>query len=130
MNYLLLKAMNLVNGPKMRVWYKAAIDEQTTLDTFITFFSQKDVNVFSPPAINDEDFNYISLNSGSGLRSIIEFDLNLLDTLSRNELFKNSNLILDVENSNLNEDDEFFVIVSALQDSVSKLGFSSPFLTF
>ena len=52
---------------------------------------------FSPPVINDEDFNYISLNSGSGLRSIIEFDLNLLDTLSRNELFKNSNIVLDVE---------------------------------
>ena len=123
-----LESNESANGPKMRVWYKAIIDEQTTLDTFITFFSQKDINVFSPPAINDEDFNYISLNSGSGLRSIIEFDLNLLDTLSRNELFKNSNIVLDVENSNLLEEDEFYVIISAIQDSVQNWNFSSPFI--
>ena len=106
------------NGPKMRVWFKAFVDEETTLDTFITFFSQADISVFVPPAIEDNDFNYISLNSGSGLRSVVEFDLSIIDSLSRNELFKNSNLILDVENSNLNEDDEFYVIVSALQDSL------------
>ena len=116
------------NGPKMRVWYKAVVDEQTTLDTFITFFSQKDITVFSPPEINDDDFNFISLNSGSGLRSIIEFDLNLLDSLSRNELFKNSNLVFDVASSNLNEDDEFYVIVSAIQDSVQNWSFTSPFI--
>ena len=123
-----LESNESANGPKMRVWYKAIIDEQTTLDTFITFFSQKDINVFSPPAINDEDFNYISLNSASGLRSIIEFDLNLLDTLSRNELFKNSNIVLDVEDSNLLEDDEFYVIISAIQDSVQNWNFTSPFI--
>ena len=116
------------NGPKMRVWFKAFVDEETTLDTFITFFSQADVSVFAPPAIEDDDFNYISLNSGSGLRSVIEFDLGIIDTLSRNELFKNSNLILDVENSNLNEDDEFYIIVSALQDSIENWGFSTPFV--
>ena len=116
------------NGPKMRVWYKAVVDEQTTLDTFITFFSQKDITVFSPPEINDDDFNFISLNSGSGLRSIIEFDLNYIDSLSRNELFKNSNLVFDVESSNLNEDDEFYVIVSAIQDSVQNWSFTSPFI--
>lgn len=112
----------------MRVWYKAFVDEETTLDTFITFFSQADISVFVPPAIEDNDFNYITLNSGSGLRSIVEFNLDIIDSLSRNELFKNSNLILDVENSNLNEDDEFYVIVSALQDSVQNWGFSSPFI--
>jgi hypothetical protein len=116
------------NGPKMRVWFKAFVDEETTLDTFITFFSQADVSVFAPPAIEDDDFNYISLNSGSGLRSVIEFDLGIIDSLSRNELFKNSNLILDVENSNLNEDDEFYIIVSALQDSIENWGFSTPFV--
>ncbi len=116
------------NGPKMRVWFKAFVDEETTLDTFITFFSQSDISVFSPPAIEEDDFNFISLNSGSGLRSVIEFDLGIIDTLSRNELFKNSNLILDVENSNLNEDDEFYIIVSALQDSVQNWGFSTPFV--
>ena len=116
------------NGPKMRVWFKAFVDEETTLDTFITFFSQADISVFSPPVIEDDDFNYISLNSGSGLRSVIEFDLGIIDSLSRNELFKNSNLILDVENSNLNEDDEFYIIVSALQDSVENWGFSTPFV--
>ena len=117
-----------LNGPKMRVWFKAFVDEETTLDTFITFFSQADISVFAPPAIEDDDFNYISLNSGSGLRSVIEFDLGIIDSLSRNELFKNSNLVLDVENSNLNEDDEFYIIVSALQDSIQNWGFSTPFV--
>ena len=123
-----LESNESANGPKMRVWYKAVVDEQTTLDTFITFFSQKDITVFSPPEINDDDFNFISLNSGSGLRSIIEFDLNYIDSLSRNELFKNSNLVFDVESSNLNEDDEFYVIVSAIQDSVQNWSFTSPFM--
>ena len=123
-----LESNESANGPKMRVWYKAFVDEQTTLDTFITFFSQKDMTVFSPPEINDDDFNFISLNSGSGLRSIIEFDLNHLDSLSRNELFKNSNLVFDVASSNLNQDDEFYVIVSAIQDSVQNWSFTSPFI--
>ena len=123
-----LESNESANGPKMRVWYKAVVDEQTTLDTFITFFSQKDITVFSPPEINDDDFNFISLNSGSGLRSIIEFDLNHLDSLSRNELFKNSNLVFDVASSNLNQDDEFYVIVSAIQDSVQNWSFTSPFI--
>jgi hypothetical protein len=122
-----IESVESTNGPKMRVWYKAIIDEQTTLDTFITFFAQKDINVFSPPEISDDDFNFISLNSGSGLRSIIEFDLSYIDSLSRNELFKNSNLVLDVANSNLNEEDEFYVIVSAIQDSVQNWSFTSPF---
>ena len=78
--------------------------------------------------IEEDDFNFISLNSGSGLRSVIEFDLGIIDSLSRNELFKNSNLVLDVENSNLNEDDEFYIIVSALQDSIQNWGFSTPFV--
>ena len=117
-----------LNGPKMRVWFKTFVDEQTTIDTFITFFSQNDVSVFIPPVIEDNDFNFISLNSGSGLRSIIEFDLSLIDSLSRNELFKNSNLILDLESSNLNEGEEFYVVVSALQDSVESWSFSSPFI--
>ncbi len=116
-------------GGKMRVWYKAFIDEETTLDTFITFFSQKDISVFNPPNIENEDMNYISLNSGSGLRSIIEFDLSLIDSLSRNEIFKNSNLILNVENSNLNTDDNFYVVVTALQDSVTNWNFTSPYIS-
>ena len=123
-----IESIESSKGPKMRVWYKAIIDEQTTLDTFITFFAQKDINVFSPPEISDDDFNFISLNSASGLRSIIEFDLSYIDSLSRNELFKNSNLVLDVANSNLNEDDEFYVIVSAIQDSVQNWSFTSPFI--
>ena len=123
-----IESIESSKGPKMRVWYKAIIDEQTTLDTFITFFAQKDINVFSPPEISDDDFNFISLNSASGLRSIIEFDLSYIDSLSRNELFKNSNLVLDVANSNLNEYDEFYVIVSAIQDSVQNWSFTSPFI--
>tara|TARA_A100000164_G_C21927209_1_gene783727 strand:+ start:381 stop:1619 length:1239 start_codon:yes stop_codon:yes gene_type:complete len=115
-------------GPKMRVWYKSFVDEETTIDTFITFFTQKDISVFKPPIIEDDDLNYISLNSGSGLRSIVEFDLSFIDSLSRNKIFKNSNLVLNVENSNLNENDEFYVIVTALQDSVVNWDFSSAFV--
>lgn len=115
-------------GPRMRVWYKSFVDEETTIDTFITFFTQKDISVFKPPIIEDDDLNYISLNSGSGLRSIVEFDLSFIDSLSRNKIFKNSNLILNVENSNLNENDEFYVIVTALQDSVVNWDFSSAFV--
>ena len=116
------------NGPKMRVWFKAFVNEETTIDTFITFFSQSDMSVFIPPVIEDNDFNFISLNSGSGLRSIVEFDLGLIDSLSRNELFKNSNLVLNLESSNLTEEDEFYVVVTALQDSVESWSFSSPFI--
>ena len=123
-----IESSESLNGPKMRVWFKAFVDEQTTIDTFITFFSQSDVSIFIPPVIEDNDLNFISLNSGSGLRSIIEFDLNLIDSLSRNELFKNSNLVLDLESSNLNEGEEFYVVVSALQDSVDSWSFSSPFI--
>ena len=123
-----IESSESLDGPKMRVWFKAFVDEQTTIDTFITFFSQSDVSIFIPPVIEDNDLNFISLNSGSGLRSIIEFDLSLIDSLSRNELFKNSNLILDLESSNLNEGEEFYVVVSALQDSVQSWSFSSPFI--
>ena len=122
-----LESNDSSNGPKMRVWYKAFIDEQTTLDTFVTFFSQSDISVFSPPATSVEDTGNISLNSGSGIRSIIEFDLGIIDSLSRNELFKNSNLVLDVTNSNLTEDDEFYIIVTALRDSVQNWNFTSVF---
>ena len=116
------------NGPKIRVWFKAFVNEETTIDTFITFFSQSDMSVFIPPVIEDNDFNFISLNSGSGLRSIVEFDLGIIDSLSRNELFKNSNLVLNLESSNLTEEDEFYVVVTALQDSVESWSFSSPFI--
>lgn len=112
-------------GGKMRVWYKAIIDEETTLDTFITFFTEKDISVFKPPVIENEDMNFITLNSGSGLRSIIEFDLSLIDSLSRNQLFKNSNLVLNVDNANLNEDEDFSIVVAALQDSITDWTFSS-----
>lgn len=113
------------NTPKMRVWYKSFIDEQTVVDTFITFFSQEDITVFSPPKVESEDHDYISTNWGSGLQSIIELDISLIDSLSRNEVFKNSNLILSVENSNLDENEEYFVVATALQDSVSNWDFSS-----
>lgn len=113
------------NTPKMRVWYKSFIDEQTVVDTFITFFSQEDITVFSPPEVESEDHDYISTNWGSGLQSIIELDISLIDSLSRNEIFKNSNLVLSVENSNLDENEEYFVVATALQDSVSNWDFSS-----
>ena len=48
-----IESSESLNGPKMRVWFKAFVDEQTTIDTFITFFSQSDVSIFIPPVIED-----------------------------------------------------------------------------
>ena len=68
----------------------------------------------------------ITLNSGSGLRSIVEYDLTYLDSLPRNAIVKDANLILDFESSNLLEDENFRVVVAALQDSISDWNFISP----
>ena len=114
------------NSPKMRVWYKAFVNETTTLDTFITFFSFEDVSIIEPPEIDEDDPNFITLNSGSGLRSIVEYDLTYLDSLPRNAIVKDANLILDFESSNLLEDENFRVVVAALQDSISDWNFISP----
>jgi hypothetical protein len=124
-----IESVESTRGAKMRVWYKSYINEQTVLDTFVTFFAQKDVSIFNPPAIDDDDLSYVSLNSGSGLRSIVEFDLSVIDSISRNKLFKNSNLVLNLESSNLTENDEFYVVVSALRDSVNNWNFTSPFVS-
>jgi hypothetical protein len=124
-----VESLESSRGAKMRVWYKSFVDEETVLDTFITFFSQKDISIFSPPVIDNDDLNYISLNSGSGLKSILEFDLGIIDSLSRNQLFKNSNLVLSLASSNLTENDEFYIVVSALKDSVTNWNFTSPFVS-
>lgn len=124
-----VESLESSRGAKMRVWYKSFVDEETVLDTFITFFSQKDISIFSPPVIDNDDLNYISLNSGSGLKSILEFDLGIIDSLSRNQLFKNSNLVLSLASSNLTENDEFYIVVSALEDSVTNWNFTSPFVS-
>lgn len=112
-------------APKMRVWYTAAIDESTALDTFATFFSESDVSIFNPLSVNNDDLNFISINSGSGLKSIIEFDFSLIDSLARNELIKSSNLRLSIQSSNLTEDDNFFVVASALNDSITEWNYST-----
>lgn len=125
-NLFTLESHQSNNSPKMRVWYKAVIDETTTLDTFITFFSFEDVSIIEPPEIAEDDPNFITLNSGSGLRSIVEYDLTYLDSLPRNAIIKDANLILDIESSNLIEDESFRIVVAALQDSITDWNFVSP----
>jgi hypothetical protein len=115
------------NSPKMKVWYKIIENEEVVSDTFATFFSTKDISIFNPPNIEDNEKNLITLNSASGLKSILKYDLSNIDELSRNKLIIDANLLLDVENSNLTDNDNFYVIVSALQDSVLNWNFSSFF---
>tara|TARA_B100000902_G_scaffold277767_1_gene263602 strand:+ start:110 stop:1348 length:1239 start_codon:yes stop_codon:yes gene_type:complete len=115
------------NSPKMKVWYKIIENEEVVSDTFATFFSTKDISIFNPPNIEDNEKNLITLNSASGLKSILKYDLSNIDELSRNKLIIDANLLLDVENSNLTDNDNFYVIVSALQDSVLNWNFTSFF---
>jgi hypothetical protein len=111
--------------PRMRVWYKATVDETTIVDTSVLFFADKGLSIFSPPNVLEEDKNYITLNSGSGLQSILRYDLDILDGLERNSIVKKANLVLNIDNSNLDEDDEFYVVVAALADSVRNWDFTT-----
>ena len=111
--------------PRMRVWYKATVDETTTIDTSVLFFGDKGLSIFSPPIVSEEDKNYITLNSGSGLQSLIKYDIDLIDELERNSIVKNANLVLNIESSNLDEDETFYVVVGALADSVENWDFTT-----
>ena len=113
------------NQPRMRVWYKATVNDTTTIDTSILFFGDKGLSIFSPSEIEEDDSNYVTLNSGSGTRSILRYDLDIINELERNSIVKNANLVLSVESSNLNEDDEFYVVVAALSDSVANWDFTT-----
>ena len=112
-------------SPKLRVWYKAAVNDTTLVDTFVTFYGSRDISVVKPPEITLEDHDYVSLNSGSGNRSILQYDLNIIDDLTRNSIIKDAKLVLDVESSNLDEGDEFFVVIAALSDTVSNWSFTT-----
>jgi hypothetical protein len=111
--------------PRMRVWYKATVNDTTTIDTSILFFGDKGLSIFSPPIVEEEDKNYVTLNSGSGLRSVLRYDLDIINELERNSIVKNANLVLNIESSNLEEGDEFYVVVAAISDSVENWDFTT-----
>tara|TARA_X000000368_G_scaffold253549_1_gene200416 strand:+ start:689 stop:1888 length:1200 start_codon:yes stop_codon:yes gene_type:complete len=111
--------------PRMRVWYKATVNDTTIIDTSILFFGDKGLSVFSPPEVEEEDKGYITLNSGSGLQSLLRYNLDIINDLERNSIVKNANLVLNIESSNLEEGDEFFVVVAALADSVENWDFTT-----
>ncbi|MAQ72122.1 MAG: hypothetical protein CMG20_00950 [Candidatus Marinimicrobia bacterium] len=111
--------------PRMRVWYKATVNDTTTIDTSILFFGDKGLSIFSPQIVEEEDKNYVTLNSGSGLRSVLRYDLDIINELERNSIVKNANLVLNIESSNLEEGDEFYVVVAALSDSVENWDFTT-----
>ena len=113
------------SSPKLRVWYKATVNDTTLVDTFITFYASRDISVVKPPEITLEDHDYVSINSGSGNRSILQYDLNVIDDLTRNSIVKDARLILDVESSNVDEGDDFFVVIAALSDTVSNWSFTT-----
>ena len=46
--------------------------------------------------------------------------------MPRNAIIKDANLILDIESSNLIEDESFRIVVAALQDSITDWNFVSP----
>ena len=120
-----LESHNSANAPKMKVWFKTLENEEVVLDTFTTFFSNSDITIFKPQEISNDDQNSITLNSASGLKSIVEFDLSSLEQLSKNKLIYDANLILNVEDKNFGEDEDFIIIVSAIQDEVSNWNYSS-----
>lgn len=120
-----LESHNSANAPKMKVWFKTLENEEVVLDTFTTFFSNSDITIFKPQEISNDDQNSITLNSVSGLKSIVEFDLSSLEQLSKNKLIYDANLILNVEDKNFGEDEDFIIIVSAIQDDVSDWNYSS-----
>ena len=120
-----LESHNSANAPKMKVWFKTLENEEVVLDTFTTFFSNSDITIFKPQEISNDDQHSITLNSASGLKSIVEFDLSSLKQLSKNKLIYDANLLLNVEDKNFGEDEDFIIIVSAIQDDVSNWNYSS-----
>jgi hypothetical protein len=111
--------------PRMRVWYKATVNDTTLIDTSILFFGDRGLSIFSPPEVGEEDKDYITINSGSGLQSLLRYDLDIINDLERNSIVKNANLVLNVESSNLEEGDEFYIVVAALADSVANWDFTT-----
>ena len=120
-----VESHNSSNAPKMKVWFKTIENEEVVLDTFATFFSNSDITIFKPEEISNIDQNSISLSSVTGLKSIVEFDLSALKQLNKNEIIYDANLILNVEDKNFSDDEDFIVIVSAIQEAVSNWNYSS-----
>ena len=120
-----VESHNSSNAPKMKVWFKTIENEEVVLDTFATFFSNSDITIFKPEEISNIDQNSISLSSVTGLKSIVEFDLSALKQLNKNEIIYDANLILNVEDKNFSDDEDFIVIVSAIQEAVSNWSYSS-----
>ena len=54
--------------------------------------------------------------------------MGIIDSLERNSIIKDARLVLNVESSNVDEGDDFYVVVGALQDTVSQWTFTTPFL--
>ena len=54
--------------------------------------------------------------------------MGIIDSLERNSIIKDARLILNVESSNVDEGDNFYVVVGALQDTVAQWTFTTPFL--
>ena len=120
-----IKSQDSGFGPKLKVWYKATVNDTTLVDTFITFFPTQDISIVQPPEIIIEDHDYISLNSGSGNQSILQYNLNVIDDLTRNSIIKDAKLVLNIESSNVDEGDDFFVVMAALSDTVSNWNFTT-----
>lgn len=110
--------------PKMKVWFKAFVNDTTTVDTSILFFADKDISIISPPEITDYDKQLITLNGASGLKSLIHFNLDSISSFNRNAIIKNANLVLNVETRNF-EDGTFSVGISTIQDSISNWDYTS-----
>ena len=54
--------------------------------------------------------------------------MGIIDSLERNSIIKDARLVLNVESSNVDEGDDFYIVAGALQDTVAQWNFTTPFL--
>ena len=72
----LFSANNLLNPPKLRVYYREFLSDSIVLDTsFHTYYSSQDVSVVDKSDIISTDLDYLSVGLAKGLRSLIMVDM-------------------------------------------------------
>ena len=74
--FKLYSANNLLNPPKLRVYYREFLSDSVVLDTsFHTYYSSQDVSVVDKPDIISTDSDNLSVGLAKGLRSLIMVDM-------------------------------------------------------
>ena len=77
--FKLFSANNLINPPKLRVYFREFLSDSVVLDTsFHTYYSSQDVSVIDKPDIISTDSDNLSVGLAKGLRSLIMVDMDCL----------------------------------------------------